>query len=450
MNQLIFNIISNENINFNRLGYVVDFIDNHPLKPSNCSFLLNSSRENLQIIDYSNSENSIFKIPVQNELFRIDKKFNKHLIINKYMFENSILYSVENQKKECLEFCIKGHFSFDIFETIFFHISRIEEYFADSEQLDMYGKMKIGEQLLVKQAIYEIPVVDILLKGFFKALGLTVVSIPTTYSLTHDLDILYKYDSWFKLPKSIARVILMGLGMKGIKSTIHHFYKSRLDTNNDPYHVYDWLFSSSESFHEKVIYFMAGGKTKYDLFNNNYKKNIAKIISLAIAKGYKIGLHPSYNAHDNNALFVIEKELLQSKYGAEINRVRTHFLRFRFPETLEVIENNQISHDSSFGYNEFPGFKCGTGFPYLLYNVTKDIPTSVIETPLILMDSSLIFFKCKEDQDCYRSELFSFIEKNKLDTHITFNFHNSSFDKSLESRYKLKEVYNDLLEIIGK
>lgn len=65
------------------------------------------------------------------------------------------------------------------------------------------------------------------------------------------------------------------------------------------------------------------------------------------------------------------------------------------------------------------------------------------------MDSALLYIYCKNDNDCFRNKLYQFIEENKFNTHITFNFHNSTFDKSLLSRNDMINIYLELITDIS-
>ncbi|MEZ4907841.1 MAG: hypothetical protein R2771_09450 [Saprospiraceae bacterium] len=52
---------------------------------------------------------------------------------------------MENYEQKNSIFIDDKKFGFDIFETIFFNISCIEEYFADENQIDLHLRMKSEE-----------------------------------------------------------------------------------------------------------------------------------------------------------------------------------------------------------------------------------------------------------------------------------------------------------------
>jgi hypothetical protein len=441
----IVNIICDCNINFNRLKYVIDFINEHPLCPNGVKLLLNSGNEGYIKIYYTVENESGYIIPVQNLLFSNKKEFTGDLFINEYEFNGNKYYSVEKIGKLPYFFNVENIFAFDIFEAIFFHISRYEEYFFSKNHLDKHGRMKSGAQLLVKNNLHHIPVVDHLISGFFESLGFDIQERRTDFNLTHDIDIIRKFDSNFKLVKSIGRVLLMGLGIKGVKKIVNSFIISKKDKTRDPYYTYEWLFREENYFKKKIVFLVAGGKTRQDLYNKNYLKELPDIIQKAKDKSYDIGLHPSYNAYNYKLMFEKELKLLKSESKNDIKYVRIHFLRLDLQKTFNIIEDLGFEYDSTLGYNDEIGFRCGTGFEYFPYNFEEEKRWEFKELPLVIMDSALLK-SCKDDNTCFEEKIDNFLGWNKYNTQITFNFHNSTFDR-IKISEKIRNSYIDLIKL---
>lgn len=444
------NIICSRDINIQRLNYTIDFINDHPLKPDGIDIRLNPSESSDLEINYGNKAEHGYYMPAQFLFFGKSLADAGSVFAAPYFFRGNTVYSVEASSKGSNEFLQGNSFCFDVFEAIFFHISRYEEVFASDLQLDEHSRMKTGEHFLVKNRIHHLPVADHLIIAFFRALGFNVIDRPTRFSLTHDIDAIQKFNTPVKLPKSIGRVLLMGLGFKGVVSIIKWYFKTLFKRENDPYYVFDSLLTSSNKFDKKAIFFVAGGKTRFDLFNRNYLKLLPHISSLASQKEYNIGFHPSYEAYNNSNVFRKELQHLRLKTNHKVSFVRTHFLRFDFRETFKIAQENGLIYDSSLGYNDDFGFRCGTGFEYHPYDFKNEKAYSILEIPLVVMDSSVLFYKCDEDAQCFRKKLMDFIGKNLYNTHICINFHNSTFDKSLESRSDMKSIYFELLSFLAK
>ncbi len=439
------NIICKEDINLNRLKYVIDFINDHPLKPMGLNLLLNNSIESSRAINYTNDNISGNIIPVQNLFFSKNKEISNELYINEYYLDYDKYYSVENIQKLPYFFYVGKIFAFDIFETIFFHISRFEEYFFSDRHLDKHGRMKSAAQLLVKNNLHHIPVVDQLVFGFFKMLGYNTEKRKTDFTLSHDIDIIRKFSGPLKLPKSIIRIILMGQGVKGVFHIVKSYFKALKNKEEDPYYTYEWLFRDEDYFKNKIVFFVAGGKTRQDLYSNYYLKELPSIIEKAKKNNYDIGLHPSYNAFIDKSMMRDELELLEIIAKEKISRVRMHFLRLNIHKTFEIIEELGFEYDSTLGYNDDIGFRCGTGFEYYPYNFLEERRWKFKELPLIIMDSSLLK-SCVGDPACFNSKVNDFLKLNKFNTHINFNFHNSTFD-NYKTGKKLRNFYIDLFNL---
>lgn len=444
------NILCTEDLISSRLNYVIAFLNNHPLKPANAEIFLNEKMTADISINYTSLSNDNITIPFQNIFFNSENRNDIDIFVNKYSDEENLLYSVEKITKEQGKFFSEGLFGFDIFETIFFHISRFEEYFSASEQLDCHARMKSEEQLLVKYNLYHIPVVDRLVFSFFSALGFQMTNKASQYSLTHDIDAIFKYNSLAKFPKSVIRVLLMGLGFDGVFRIIKSYVRKIKNYFDDPYYSFDYLFRPETFFIRKIVFFVSGGNTRFDLYNKNYLKNLKKVVDFGLENGYIVGFHPSYNASSNAPLFNKEKKVLENISQQKIEFCRTHFLRLDFKKSFQIMKDDGIRFDSTLGYPDLVGFRCGTGFEYSLYDFANENISDIREIPLVVMDGSSLQFQCNEDSDCFKKDLYEFLLRNKFNTHITFNFHNSIFDDSLKSRVGLIAIYIDLIRDLEK
>lgn len=98
-----------------------------------------------------------------------------------------------------------------------------------------------------------------------------------------------------------------------------------------------------------------------------------------------------------------------------------------------------IKEDSSLGYTQYIGHRCGTGFAYYIYDFIIEQAFDVLEKPITFMDSSWLHENKRSklsDIDILFGQFFG-----------TYNFHNSTFDE-LESRnIKMKALY---LKTFGK
>ncbi len=135
---------------------------------------------------------------------------------------------------------------FDIFETIFFHISRYEEWFCEEKNLDLHGTLLSSHQYLVKNNVHQIPLVDLLVCYFLEKLGIQPKICATTYTLTHDIDVLLKYPSFYKFLRGFGNILLYQ--KHKIKKFVRHtinYIKSKHGINTDPYDTFDWILMAN-------------------------------------------------------------------------------------------------------------------------------------------------------------------------------------------------------------
>jgi len=439
------NIVCDEDLIFNRLRYTLDFINNHPLAKGKIFLYLNAPQKSSVNLYYSSKSDEKPWIPAQLNFFSNKKGVYEKLYANGYKQGEEVIFSVENKKKKEGIFYQEGKFGFDILETIFYHISRYEEVFWGNRFMDRHRRMKMQHQILPANSLHHRPVVDILVTAFLLALEIDVPDVPAQYSLTHDIDIIRKYNSVFKSAKSLVNAIRLGFGWRGFLKIARSILRSTKDNTQDPYYTYSWLFDDRNKYRHKVVYFVTGGSTRWDLYNKNYLKEMPSIIKMALAKSYNIGLHPSYKAFDDKKKLWQQYYRLKKILNRDIVYIRTHYLRLDIMETFKLFEELGIRYDSTLGYADDIGFRCGTGFEYYPYNFAEERAWSFKEIPLVVMDSALFYGVCGADVKCFKQKLDKFLRQNKYNTHITFNFHNATFDDSVDFTRGLKEVYLTLL-----
>ena len=185
---------------------------------------------------------------------------------------------------------------------------------------------------------------------------------------------------------------------------------------------------------------MAGGETRFDNFYEIEHPKVSDIIGKAKKAGYDVGIHPSYNAAFKPDLFAQEKDRLERVTGHSIHRNRQHWLRFNWEITPYFYEKYRITEDASLGYRRRLGFRCGTGFPYHLYDFKREKAFKWVECPMVFMESSAIH-EARREGVLLLDLMNSFLEDNAYNTHISFNFHNSNFDPTTTHGPVLKKFY---------
>ena len=415
MKKTIHILFQHDNPEFaNRINYVLAFINNHPHASQKIKISTNQvdQSQHLKIYYGAPKDGFDFIIPSQKVFFNRYIPKPEDLISNQYLSKNHTLSSVEKAPYSPQPFRKENIFQFDIIETIFFHISRFEEWFYSAGRKDEHDRMDAKYQFLVKMNLHQKPVVDHLIFCFLKALGINVKNQKTQFRITHDIDFINKRNDIWGVIKSMGGALLK---RRNVTSALR-IWQNRFDKN--PYDTFEWMLRKEVDF-EKAIYFLVGGETKFDCPYDLDHPIFKKAIRLSKERGYKIGIHPSYDSMHNTALMEIETKKLEKRIGEKINITRQHFLRFSFHLTPKFIQKMGFEEDSSLGYADRIGFRCGTGFPYRLYDFENEKAFEFLETPLIFMDSAL-FAEVKNDPDLFQKIWKDFLKAKSIKYHDHF------------------------------
>jgi hypothetical protein len=297
----------------------------------------------------------------------------------------------------------------DLFSSAFFMLTRWEEYVC--EVVDLHGRFKAENSLAYKQNFLMRPVVNEYIEMLWKMLcylGIKQKRKQREYALvlTHDIDSIRKYNNGWDYLRRFASLCLKH---KKFSEAIHlawTYIKIKKGLIKDPYDNLAWI--STQSASKQLVsrfYFMVGGRSHYD---NKYDLNSIKNDVLALKKkGHVVGLHPSYDTFRDEAFLVAEKKRLERIVSAPVFEGRQHYLRFQVPNTWSAWDSAGLTLDSTCGYPELSGFRCGTGDVFSVFNILERKMLNLKERPLIWMD------------DTYRSYQ-SFSEETIRSTYLKF------------------------------
>lgn len=438
-----------------RMRYTVAFLNEHPLcLASDVRFALNSTPadNDLNIIYGSSTatEQPDLIIPAQQIFFASNHPALSTPKMNAYEYRGQAYYSVEIMECPAPQPAVlDGVFQFDLFEAIFYHISRYEEVFAVPDQIGPAGWLQEDLHLLVKEQLEKQPQVDRLTACLLELVTERKPQLPTRYDLSHDIDLLYRYPDGYALVRALGGALYRREGLTTMYRHVQRYMAMQVGKALDPYNCFEWLFSTDSGWTQKRLYLMTGGETTYD---NHYAIKdpfLDRIVRLARSRGYELGLHPSYNAGMQSVLFQSELNRLRQFAGEAIHKSRQHWLRFDWQITPAILTKHHIHEDASMGYGKRLGFRCGTGFPYQMYDFSKERAYGWRESPLACMESAAIHEAGSTGKDIVVL-LKDFFQANAWNTHLSINFHNSNFDPALAVGRQLTDFYIDFLLPLGK
>ncbi|MBK5271835.1 MAG: hypothetical protein JJE22_12560, partial [Bacteroidia bacterium] len=257
------------------------------------------------------------------------------------LFEKGISY----QKTEC--FLVNGHksffktegdFPYDIFAASFYLLSRYEEYLPYEK--DIYGRYAHENSLAFKENFLDLPLINIWLQNFKKALKNKFPELITydshfTFLPTYDIDEAFSYKN-----KTIWRTGggIIKDALNGQWSKIVERIQVLRGKKKDPYDSFDWMDKLHHQFNLKPLcFFLVAPKNfEYDKNILPSKKAMQDLIKKHASR-YNIAIHPSWQCGDKLSLISSEIKSLENITGNKITISRRHYLKFTLPQTFRVM-----------------------------------------------------------------------------------------------------------------
>lgn len=197
--------------------------------------------------------------------------------------------------------------------------------------------------------------------------------------LTHDIDMVYPRRS-----VSSARELIQGkladafrVALSGVKKSWNPLMNFREIMNLEE------KYGAISSF-----YFLAldPGEKDFAFRIEDLENEIGNISD----KGWEVGLHGGHESYNNPEDMAQKKKKLERVLGKDVIGYRNHYLKFRTPDTWELLSKTGFRYDSTFGYADCAGFRNGICHPFRPYNLETGKEIEILEIPLIIMDRTIL------------------------------------------------------------
>ena len=328
--------------------------------------------------------------------------------------------------------------NFDVFNEVGHILS------GHLEKLNLEEKTKIAEIPLVD--IYERILLDAL-PGEIKTKPFWPDGKEFAVCLTHDVDEIRKTYQYFSRPLLHIKRGEFSRAFEHIKS----FFTDKISGNN-PYWTFEEVMGLEEELGVRSTFYFLEEDAKVEPlkpdtwkhYARKYKFNnleIIKIIHKLTSGGWEVGLHGSFHSYNDREKLQREMNELKSVSNEPICGIRQHHLNMEIPGTWQYQGEIGLEYDTSLGHKSAIGFRWGTCFPFYPLNPDTGNALSILEIPLIIMDTPL--FTSKEDVWKKILELVETVEKqNGL---LTILFHHSVFN---EREYPgWSDIYQKLINL---
>ena len=311
------------------------------------------------------------------------------LVPSKLLFEETIEpYEVTTglfYQEEC--FCFNG--VTDPLASIFFTLSRMEEYLTD--QKDSLGRFPGKSSLLYQYNWHEKAMCDRWSNDFLLYLKescslkwnpkLELVESIATF----DIDNAFAY-----LHKNTLRTQLATA-----KDYLYNRKERILDRKRvlagemkDPYDTYEFIQILAMSGANVLIFWLLGDYGTYDKNISHLQPNQRALI-LKMSEYAEIGIHASYGSNESDYQLGIEIERLNLITQKPVTKNRQHFLVLNLPMTYQSLIQQNITDDYTMGYADIVGFRAGTARVFNWFDLQTNDTTSLRIHPFTYMDGTL-------------------------------------------------------------
>lgn len=292
---------------------------------------------------------------------------------------------------------------YDILGLAFWSMNRLEE--INRKDLDDHRRFPAISSHAFKNDYLERPLVD----EWLDILGQVIKKVWPTLELhqhkfkvkvSHDVDgpARYAFQGFKGLLRTMGGDVLVRREFSAALKAPWIWLNSRETIHPcDPANTFDWLMKQSEENGLKSAFYFICGRTApdKDALYELEMPQIRKLMREIHQRGHEIGLHPSYNTYQRPKEIANEAERLRkicSEEGIDQKEWggRMHYLRWDPAVTLQAWNDAGMSYDSTLGYADRPGFRCGTCFEFPAFDIVNGKVLSLRIRPLIAMDCTVI------------------------------------------------------------
>lgn len=296
-----------------------------------------------------------------------------------------------------------ARFHYDILGLTYWMLTRLEE--IDRTDLDEHSRFPATSSHAYRHGYLERPVVDewlIILGQVIQRVwpGIELKQHEFSMKVSHDVDVpsLCAFKSWPRIARIMAGHLLKRRDLKAF-FTAPYVKLATLGQLHpaDPCNTFEWLMDVSDANHLTSAFYFICGRTdpKRDADYEPEHPMIRQLIRRIHGRGHEIGLHPSFNTYQRPAQIaqeanrlrriMTEEDITQAALGG-----RMHYLRWETPTTLNAWAQADMDYDSTLGYADRPGFRCGTCHEYPGFDAKAQKSLEIRVRPLVAMDCTVI------------------------------------------------------------
>lgn len=289
----------------------------------------------------------------------------------------------------------------DVFGSAFFMLTRYEELVCPEP--DAHGRFPGAASLAAAEGFLDRPIVNEYLELLWSAIVTLWPGLrrrPRQFCLrpSHDID-------WRFCTGTTIRQVSKSLfgdmarrrdGPLALRRAGTYVRRRMGDLDADLCDTFDHLMDATERRGLRGSFYFIAGHTAGEV-DGDYALSdpwVGPLLSRIHERGHEIGVHPSYGTYRDQKQTRAEFEALMAAcdrmgVGQPFWGGRQHFLRWENPTTWQNWEDAQLAYDSTLGFADRGGFRCGVCYEYPVFNLATRRALRLRERPLVAMDCAL-------------------------------------------------------------
>jgi len=355
-----------------------------------------------------------------------------------FLHFKSLPVFMSSEQKEIVVIDDRIHLPIDIFGTIYFMLTRYEEYVNLNR--DFLGRFSMKSSTLKDKEIYSYPIVDlyiILIENIFLKLApdIRINKKTPRIDVSCDVDHPFFYNSSIKIKiRKLIGDLFKRRSINAAFLTALSFFK-----NMDDFDCYlkalKFIIELNRKVGNTVTFFFIPSSNHINDNNNSVcNSRIYKLMNLIVEGGHKIGVHPGFLTFMNDSLM---REAIHKFKKTFFNLFpdhnyiysRQHYLMWEVSKTPKLLAQNAVDIDFTLGFNDHPGFRAGTCHEFPLFDPRTQKLIGIIESPLIVMEWSLFSsnYIGIDDLEVAKKMLFELKDKCfSVDGNFSILWHNNN------------------------
>lgn len=316
----------------------------------------------------------------------------------------------------------------DLFASAFFMLTRWEE--AVRPERDAYGRFPATAALAVRGGFLDRPVVHEyadLLEHMFARLGWPIQRQKPAARLHFSCDVDHPRLWWSAADR--LRTLGGSLWQRRNPAEALWWLRHGMFRRRDPFDVFEqWMYALEKNDVTGHFNFMGERPRTSDCYYPIRHPVVRNLIRRMAIRGHVVGFHPSREAHADAAVFDRELESLRAVCPTPVTTGRQHYLCFEAPDTWQRWADAGMAWDSTLGYPESEGFRCGMCCDFPVFNFRTRQLLPLREKPLLAMDVTFARYRRYTPMQARERIAHLHREVKKHGGELVLLWHNSSWD----------------------